>query len=233
MRGEPPRTALRMHAFLARSRANGPGTRAVIWTQGCSRRCRGCFNPGTHAHTDGVLIAVDTLAQGLAARAAGLNAIDGLTISGGEPMEQPEAVCALLLAVRRDTGLSTLLFTGYHWDEVVAHPLGVAILDCLDAILTGPYRIEQHLGSGLLGSANQTIHCLTERYTLDELMATPPTEAIITPTGEVIWSGVQDPAQPKGEGHPVCPTGMDQGRGVPRDPAMPHTQAAISQSVDS
>src|SRR3972149_712339 len=40
---------LRLHALLPRSRANGPGMRAVIWFQGCTRGCPGCFNPETHA----------------------------------------------------------------------------------------------------------------------------------------------------------------------------------------
>ncbi|MCU0780030.1 MAG: radical SAM protein [Akkermansiaceae bacterium] len=39
---------LRLHAFLPRSRANGPGWRSVVWVQGCSLGCPGCFNPQTH-----------------------------------------------------------------------------------------------------------------------------------------------------------------------------------------
>ena len=56
-------TRLRLHAFLPRSRANGPGTRAVIWVQGCSLGCPGCFNPKTHAFSGGEEVPVEELFQ--------------------------------------------------------------------------------------------------------------------------------------------------------------------------
>ncbi|HEX8107935.1 MAG TPA: 4Fe-4S cluster-binding domain-containing protein, partial [Kofleriaceae bacterium] len=39
---------VRIHAFEPRSRANGPGARFVVWFQGCTLGCPGCFNPTTH-----------------------------------------------------------------------------------------------------------------------------------------------------------------------------------------
>jgi pyruvate-formate lyase-activating enzyme len=39
---------IRVRAFEPASRANGPGLRAVVWFQGCTRACPGCFNPATH-----------------------------------------------------------------------------------------------------------------------------------------------------------------------------------------
>ena len=38
-----------IHAIEPRSRANGPGARFVVWLQGCTLGCPGCFNPATHA----------------------------------------------------------------------------------------------------------------------------------------------------------------------------------------
>ncbi|MBZ0237815.1 MAG: radical SAM protein, partial [Deltaproteobacteria bacterium] len=72
----------RVHAREPRSRANGPGTRFVIWMQGCSLGCPGCFNPTTHAPAGGEL--VDTAA--LLAEVAATRGLDGLTLSGGEPL---------------------------------------------------------------------------------------------------------------------------------------------------
>jgi len=184
------RQALRLHAFVGRSHANGPGARAVLWTQGCRRRCPGCFNPDTHPHTGGVLVAVDALAAGLAARAAANPSLEGVTLSGGEPLEQLEPLLALLRRLRRDTALSTLLFTGYTWDEMLALPHADALLTCLDVVIAGPYDPSQHLGAGLLGSANQTVYCLTSRYSTSAVAATPPAEAILMGNGEVVWSGV-------------------------------------------
>ena len=51
-------TSLRLHAFLPCSRTNGPGTRTVIWAQGCSLGCPGCFNPQTHPPSGGQAIPV-------------------------------------------------------------------------------------------------------------------------------------------------------------------------------
>ena len=42
-----------IHAIEPRSRANGPGVRFVVWLQGCTLGCPGCFNPSTHAAAGG------------------------------------------------------------------------------------------------------------------------------------------------------------------------------------
>ena len=78
-----------MHHFLAGSRANGPGRRAVIWVQGCSLGCSGCYNPATHDTKSGEWIEV----ANLLGRIKALNQeIEGITLSGGEPLQQWSAV---------------------------------------------------------------------------------------------------------------------------------------------
>jgi anaerobic ribonucleoside-triphosphate reductase activating protein len=72
--------SLRIHDFLPASRANGPGWRAVIWVQGCSLNCPGCFNPETHAPTGGESVPVDALVRRIVALAE--PSIEG--VSGGE-----------------------------------------------------------------------------------------------------------------------------------------------------
>ena len=172
---------MRIHAIEARSRANGPGTRFVVWMQGCTLGCAGCFNPGTHDAAGGREIAIDEVAAQL--RAA---RVDGLTLSGGEPMQQPEAARALL-AVARELGLSTLMFSGYTLDELRGFP---EVLALLDVVIDGRYVATERLGTGLRGSANQRIQLLTARHTLAEVEATPVAEARISPTGEVVLTGV-------------------------------------------
>src|SRR5437868_145303 len=88
---------LRLHEFLPESRANGPGVRAVVWVQGCSLGCPGCFNPETHPASGGRMASVDDLLREI----AGLgDAIEGVTLSGGEPLQQRGAVVALLRRLR-------------------------------------------------------------------------------------------------------------------------------------
>ena len=183
--------ALRLHAFEPRSRANGPGARFVVWFQGCTLGCPGCFNPATHA-ADGRAMPIDELVAELI-RAAG--SIEGLSLSGGEPLQQPEAARALLDAARA-LGLSTLAFSGYTLDEIRGLPGGPDVLARLDVLIDGRYVARDRLASGLRGSANQRIQLLTARYTLADVEATPVAEIRIAPTGDVVLTGV-DPLRLK------------------------------------
>ena len=177
---------LRLHAFEPASRANGPGLRAVLWTRGCSLACPGCFNPETHAFSGGELVDVDELAE----RVAGLEGIEGVTVSGGEPLQQRPALLAFLRWLRQRTRLSVLVFTGFTWEEVRRFPEAEALLGRIDVLLAGRYDVAQHLGRGLLGSANKTAHYLSGRYGPADLAAVPPAEVVITAEGEVVASGI-------------------------------------------
>jgi len=174
----------RVHATEARSRANGPGTRFVIWLQGCSLGCPGCFNPGTHDAAGGEAVEVEALLAQVAATRP-----HGLTLSGGEPLEQPEAALALLRGARA-LGLSTLAFSGFTIDEIRARPLGAEVLAALDVLIDGRYLARERLGAGLRGSTNQRIHLLTPRHTLAEVEATPVAEVRIDARGAVLLTGV-------------------------------------------
>jgi anaerobic ribonucleoside-triphosphate reductase activating protein len=180
----------RVHATESRSRANGPGVRFVVWMQGCSLGCPGCFNPGTHDAAAGTARDVDELLAEIAAAGA-----DGVTLSGGEPFEQPDAALAILAGARR-LGLSTLAFSGFAIDELRARPLGDALLEHLDVLIDGRYRAGERLGAGLRGSANQRIHLLSARHTLAEVEDTPVAEVRIGPDGTVVLTGV-DPVKLK------------------------------------
>ena len=179
--------SFRLHAFLPRSRANGPGTRAVIWAQGCSLGCPGCFNPQTHAPSGGEKVAVGELFQ----RVARLGpAIEGLTLSGGEPFQQPEALAELLARIRGETNLSVLVFTGYTCEEVSALPQAGRLLAGVDVLIAGRYVAATRVARGLRGSANKTIHLLSPRYSLADLEAVPEAEVFVGPDGVISTSGM-------------------------------------------
>ena len=179
---------LNLHAIIPRSRANGPGVRTVIWFQGCSLGCPNCFNPQTHADVPATILEVTDLMDSLK-RSAGL--IEGITISGGEPLQQSEGLLELLRRVRDTSRLSVILYSGYSLAEIQRMPLGCTILLQTDVLIDGRYVHSQRLGSAMRGSANQRIHLLTDRYTLKELEATAPCEIQINSKGEVIVSGVR------------------------------------------
>ena len=178
---------LRVHGFLPFSRANGPGVRAAVWVQGCSLRCPGCSNPDTHPFVGGELMSVDDLFGRIVAPG---DAIEGVTISGGEPLQQRRPLLALLRRVRQETSLSVLVFTGYTWEEVQQMPGAGALLACVDVLVAGRYDASQHLARDLRGSANQTVHLLTDCYTIVDVQSVPPAEVIVTAEGEVVVSGI-------------------------------------------
>lgn len=184
----------RLHGTLEASRANGPGLRSVVWFQGCTLGCRGCFNPETHGSAAGWPHSVAALVDELAALEG---TITGVTISGGEPFQQPQALRALVSGLRARTGLSILLFSGYRREEIEALPHGAGILECIDVLVAGRYLPSRHLGEGLLGSANQEVHLLTGRYCHGDLAATPPGEVVIDTAGRVTVTGVLPPAFPE------------------------------------
>ncbi|MFN8753673.1 MAG: 4Fe-4S cluster-binding domain-containing protein, partial [Betaproteobacteria bacterium] len=75
----------------------GPGRRIGLWTQGCSIGCKGCISQDTWDQDESRRVPVDTLVAWC--RSACNDQLDGITISGGEPFDQPEALRALLEAL--------------------------------------------------------------------------------------------------------------------------------------
>lgn len=199
--GAPAPERLLIHHFEPASRANGPGLRAVLWVQGCAFGCPGCFNPETHDFHAGehwtVAEALERIQQ-----ARQQYPLEGLTISGGEPLQQHHALATLLAAVRAQTNLSILVFTGYDWDELQRLNGIQRLLASVDVLLAGRYDASKRVAKSLLGSSNKTVHYLTPRYTAADLAAVPQAEVIIAPDGDVTFSGI-DPLEwekPGGKG---------------------------------
>src|SRR5271157_1358578 len=178
---------LRVHHFEPSSRANGPGLRAVLWVQGCSLACPGCFNPQTHTSIAGENWPISSLKDKILARRDDL---EGFTISGGEPLQQRPALQALLKRIKQETALSVLLFSGYTWTEIQKMRKIAGLLDYVDVLIAGRYEASQRLASSLIGSANKTAHFLTSRYTINDLQEVPVAEIILSELGEIHFTGI-------------------------------------------
>lgn len=186
---------IRLHHLEPTSRANGPGLRAVIWVQGCAFACPGCFNPETHNMRGGEVWPVEKLVERILEINNSLGGkLEGLTISGGEPLYQHRALARLLEQVREKTDLSIVVFTGYDWEELQRLNGIGRFLAQVDVLIAGRYDASRRVAQGLIGSANKVTHFLTGRYTASDLEAVPQAEIIITPEGEVILSGI-DPLE--------------------------------------
>jgi len=176
---------LKIHSMIERSAANGPGERFTLWVQGCATRCPDCFNPELVPLTGGEVFTSDSLAE----RVLSTEGIEGLTVSGGEPLLQVEGLVELLKPVRAG-GLSTLVFTGYTREELDLDPKFAEFLTVCDALIAGPYLREMHCGQGLISSTNQQIVLLSERYRLDDFRGIPEAEVHVDPTGTLTMTGV-------------------------------------------
>jgi anaerobic ribonucleoside-triphosphate reductase activating protein len=85
------------------SKVNGPGNRFVLWTQGCSKGCSECFNPETWSNN----IFKELSPKQIFELIKNFE-VDGVTISGGDPLEQEDELLELLMllsTIRLSKGL--------------------------------------------------------------------------------------------------------------------------------
>lgn len=146
----------------------GPGRRVGIWFQGCTIECPGCVSrdtwaaaePGHHTSVGDLVDRIDALIDD------GSGPIDGVTVTGGEPFEQAEALEELLAALREwldsrgAASADLLVYTGY--DEAAARGRGPGAFALADAVIAGPFRVAEP-GTPWWGSGNQNLIVRDER----------------------------------------------------------------------
>lgn len=150
---------LRVGYIKERTMALGPGVRFVIWTQGCSRRCKGCISSEFQPIDAGYLIDVDVLAS----KICSAKNIDGITISGGEPFLQAKALCELTRILKdQRPDLNIIVFTGNQIEKLTDNN-SLYFLKNIDLLIDGEYIAELNNNKGLRGSSNQRFHFISER----------------------------------------------------------------------
>jgi len=166
-----------IHGFVGASRVNGPGLRAVVYFRGCSLHCRFCWNPKSHPFI-GDERSVEEVTEWV--QCAHLeSALEGVTFSGGEPMQQADALLALIESLHgRLPGLSFGLYSGYSEKELKSgrywcrsEPPPGAKRDIwqrlkryLDFAVLGRYVASQPSTLPLRTSANQKLTLFSSRY---------------------------------------------------------------------
>ena len=142
-------------------RVLGPGDRFVLWVQGCGIGCRECVSPQWIPFEGGRSVPVDDLAARIVREA-----VDGLTISGGEPFAQAAGLARLVRTVRERRDLSVLSYSGYVVEHLRARgtPAQRDLLSLLDILIDGPYLANRQASLRWRGSANQRINLLTDRH---------------------------------------------------------------------
>ena len=150
---------INLHSTIKSSRVNGPGDRFVIWTQGCRKMCKNCYNPETWSHYRNNLIDIDLLVEEIKN-----SSTTGVTISGGDPFEQPEELFYLLGEIKQlDLSDGVIVFSGYTIDEIRVREELRKSLDYIDVLIDGLYIDEKRITNGLAGSSNQDFHFLTDK----------------------------------------------------------------------
>ena len=166
-----------LHAFVPASRANGPGLRAVVYFQGCSLNCAGCWNPSSHKFR-GIDVPVADVAQRFE-EASRLEPLEGATFSGGEPMQQAEGLLELMREIRKTAPAASLgMFTGYTESELASGrfvtrlgaeveqkcELWRTVRELLDFAVMGRYDQTQPAIAPLRTSRNQRLVLFSSRY---------------------------------------------------------------------
>ena len=146
----------------------GPGRRIGIWVQGCSIHCKGCVSQDTWETDPARETAVPRLLAWCRKVSGG--AFDGITISGGEPFDQPKALGVLLdgLIRWREDAVGTggadfdiLCYSGYPLTTLQKRH--ATLLDKLDAIIPEPFVETLPLDRLWRGSSNQALVPLSAR----------------------------------------------------------------------
>ncbi len=133
----------------------GPGERLLLFTQGCSLRCKGCTNQHLWDFGQGVDVAVNEIISKCID-------LDGITLHGGEPLDQAEEVYVLVkeLQKRKKT---IILFTGYTYKELNSIQRKVWLRS--DIVISGRYdETKRNLYLQFRGSTNQNVFTHMGKY---------------------------------------------------------------------
>lgn len=168
-------SVIRLFGLVTDSIVDGPGFRVSIFTQGCPHHCKGCHNPGSHDPAAGKEWTLDEVEK----KFTGNPLLDGITLTGGEPFQQP-AACAELARRAHQKGLNVWSYSGYTYEKLRELARGDeavnALLSEIDVLVDGPFLLkERSLELLYCGSKNQRIIDMKKtRETGEAVLWTPP-----------------------------------------------------------
>jgi len=174
---------LNVNRIIEKTAAEGPGMRLCIWLQGCIRHCPGCFARDTWSFEEREMHTPQEVIN-----MAGED-VEGITILGGEPLEQMEGLLELV-RLAKDKALSVILFTGYKYEEV--KQTKPDLLKYIDVLIDGEYVQEKRsFERPLVGSANQNFIFLTDKYNMKSFSQNR-IEVRIGKDGKTVLNGMGD-----------------------------------------
>ncbi len=146
---------IRIAGVVKESIVDGPGIRYTVFTQGCPHHCPGCHNPQTHDFSGGTVTDTQKIAEDIAKNPL----LKGVTFSGGEPFEQPEALCELAEQVRA-IEKDIVIYSGYTFEQLLEkkNPAVQKLLSMAYILVDGRFVMEEKdLTLQFRGSRNQRL----------------------------------------------------------------------------
>jgi anaerobic ribonucleoside-triphosphate reductase activating protein len=151
-----------VHRLYFPVRVLGPGVRAGLWFQGCARRCDGCLTPESWDFDAAKEKPIGEVSSFILNCCATRPKPEGVTVSGGEPFDQPEALLAILRELRAARIGDVLIYTSYLTGELTEKYPDLPRLAA--AIIDGPFDKNSPAEASWKGSENQTLTILKPRY---------------------------------------------------------------------
>jgi len=182
---------LNIAAIAARTQALGPGTRAVVWVQGCPLKCPGCLAPKWIPFVPAMALTPEEILEKL-----DLDGITGITFSGGEPIEQAAGLAALARLARQKKDLDLICFTGYRYEGLLKNPPNKGVRELLaqvDVLIDGPFIQALNDSVGLRGSSNQRVIHLTSKLKGHDFESHSRNIEITVTDGELAFIGIPTP----------------------------------------
>lgn len=122
-----------VHSFFTSAAADGPGVRFAVFLSGCPFRCKYCHNPDTWELKQGKLTTSDSILNEIKKYANFLRTAGGLTITGGEPLQQPDFTYEIFSRAKQDFALHTALdtqgFLARNLPDNYFDPIDLVLLD--------------------------------------------------------------------------------------------------------
>lgn len=139
--------------IVPESYTDGTGIRFAIFTQGCAHNCPGCHNPETHEFNAGTVVSIDKLMNMIKENPM----LDGITLSGGDPLYQVEAACEIAKRAQ-EMGLNVWCYTGFKYEDIMKSKKMSIILPYIDVLVDGEFiKACRDLSLPFRGSSNQRI----------------------------------------------------------------------------
>lgn len=162
--------------FLTNSSIEGPGQRFVIWFQGCKINCKGCSNQEMLPLEKKFFVPTKVILNKILESKKQYN-LEGVTLLGGDPFLQAAALKEIVeFCCAND--LSVICFTGYLYENLLEEYS--ELLSKIDILIDGPFIMSQlDYKRRLIGSKNQRVLKLTDRYKNNDYFEQPHSEVEI------------------------------------------------------